>query len=629
MSFCHALETKCREYERNGDYDKLALLPIVSAFEKESSHGGLWREDKTSVLVNNEQDESATTTAAGSKPPMYEGMWCNSAKEGLEFFDYTFDEHFGCALPTYIQRGPILDYMSARVTRNSPHFFEKYVTFNTEVTYVTYDESNETFSATIKNVISGEEETSTYDKVVYAGGLHTKAFIPPILKPKLQPFKGTLIHSSEVGKVKDSVQGKRILVVGGSYSAEDITLTSIKLGAEKIYISSRSIGNNVVALTDVWPLDKVEHIKETVVHGVDDDNCILLISNEYENEEFVLDQEELITLCGIDVIVLCTGFDEIHYYDMFDTQITLEESIYEDWSEDIKLPSDWEMKNNFMDKVVGKNIELDPDYADNYLGIRNALYYHMIPRHNPNMIYLLPFPSVILWSEVMAYLALSFVTGEVPVPSSDGMKEWIQNRMSDEMQVPSLRYLYDANYREKVDSYEEEKADGTVEVSLTTAEEEQWFAETEEFAYKVLADMMEIANYPVDMGNFQQLNEVGRTYLTFEKYARHYSSSELDGSTNTSTIHSYKRSFRDLDESNLSYIRSIYSGTQAIPFNQPWLDINDFEDIKTLCDGYTNNGTQPSEKDTVHNTQILFDSSLAKSDIYGYYEEGLWSNQKP
>ena len=58
---------------------------------------------------------------------MHEGLWTNGAKELAEFFDYSHVEHFGCALPTHIQRGAILDYINARVTRNCPDFFEKYV----------------------------------------------------------------------------------------------------------------------------------------------------------------------------------------------------------------------------------------------------------------------------------------------------------------------------------------------------------------------------------------------------------------------------------------------------------------------------------------------------------------------
>lgn len=616
MSFCHALESKRQEYERNGQYDQIAQLPIVSAFEKESSHGGVWRQDKTLTSKNIKKDEkanqdgnSSSSSASTAPPPMYEGMWCNSAKEGLEYFDYTFDEHFGCALPPYIQRGPILDYISARVTKNSPDFFEKYVTFNTEVTFVTYDDSNHTFSATMKNVLTGEEFESVYDKVIWAGGLNTNAYIPPSLKPKFATYDGTLIHSSEVGKLKDSVEGKRMLVVGGSFSAEDITLTSIKLGAEKIYISSRQ-RENVISWTGVWPLNKVKYLEETVVYGVDDNNCILLNSYDFEHEstverldyakewnltydeeeykayheDFALDEEdeELITLCDIDIVVLCTGYDEMHYYKFFDENITLKETIYEDKAEEILLPSDWKMEDNYIKKVIGKDVELDPEYAENWIGSKNALYYHMIPRHNPNMIYLIP--DFLIWADVMAWLALSFVTGENPVPSSEEMTAWIRNRMNDEMQVPPLRYMYDSYYREMIDEYENvEKQRSERSLGEETAEEKQWYKDKEEHDIKVLADMMVVGNYPVDIGTFKELNEVGRAYLDLGRMDRDYSSLKLLDSENTTAISSYTRTFRDLGEKNLSYIRSIYSGTQAVKFKQPWLEINDFDDVWSLC----------------------------------------------
>jgi len=46
--------------------------------------------------------------------------------------------------------------MDARVTKHCPNFFEKYVTFNTNVKLVTYDDTTEIFTATIENLQTGE-----------------------------------------------------------------------------------------------------------------------------------------------------------------------------------------------------------------------------------------------------------------------------------------------------------------------------------------------------------------------------------------------------------------------------------------------------------------------------------------
>ena len=42
---------------------------------------------------------------------MYRGLWSNGPKECLEFPDYTFEEHFGKAIPSYPPRAVLYDYL--------------------------------------------------------------------------------------------------------------------------------------------------------------------------------------------------------------------------------------------------------------------------------------------------------------------------------------------------------------------------------------------------------------------------------------------------------------------------------------------------------------------------------------
>ena len=39
---------------------------------------------------------------------MYEGLWINGCKEALEYFDYTFDDHFQTAMPVFLPRSQVL-----------------------------------------------------------------------------------------------------------------------------------------------------------------------------------------------------------------------------------------------------------------------------------------------------------------------------------------------------------------------------------------------------------------------------------------------------------------------------------------------------------------------------------------
>lgn len=132
-------------------------------------------------------------------------------------------------------RHDMLGYMISRVTKNCSNFFDKYAKFQHEVVNVVYNESLEKFEFEIKNLRTNKIEHRYFDKCVWAGGLNGKQFIPPHFVKLFADFKGRVIHSSNTRHFEQDVRGKRVLMIGGSYSAEDLALQSIKLGAKKIY----------------------------------------------------------------------------------------------------------------------------------------------------------------------------------------------------------------------------------------------------------------------------------------------------------------------------------------------------------------------------------------------------------
>ena len=67
---------------------KGADVPEVVCFEKQDDWGGLW--NYTWRTGTDEYGEPVHCS-------MYRYLWSNGPKEGLEFADYTFDEHFGRA----------------------------------------------------------------------------------------------------------------------------------------------------------------------------------------------------------------------------------------------------------------------------------------------------------------------------------------------------------------------------------------------------------------------------------------------------------------------------------------------------------------------------------------------------
>jgi len=156
-----------------------------------------------------------------------EALWTNGPKDSIEFFDYTFEEHFGdVKLPVYLPRQPVLECMMGRCTKNCPDFFERYMKFHTSVVSVKYLDDQSKFEVVTKNVLTGEKVTDTYDKCLWSAGENGRPLMPsPLVKLfKDGGFQGRIIHSSDTSNFEEDVKGKRILLVGGSYSAEDLAL---------------------------------------------------------------------------------------------------------------------------------------------------------------------------------------------------------------------------------------------------------------------------------------------------------------------------------------------------------------------------------------------------------------------
>ena len=216
MFFLHALATRRKELTEQGDHDALKALPQVTVFERSSAPGGVWKSNR------GESGQNITN--------MYDGLWINAPKELLEFPDYTFDSHFKTQMPAYLTRKEILKYIMARVTQHEDIF--EHVQFNTLVESASYEESINQFVIKIKHS-DGTTTTQYFDKCIWDGDRNDYPRKTPELDAKLSQFQGPIIHSFEIGRVTDSVQGKRILMMGGSYSVEDLTLQYLKNGSHR------------------------------------------------------------------------------------------------------------------------------------------------------------------------------------------------------------------------------------------------------------------------------------------------------------------------------------------------------------------------------------------------------------
>jgi hypothetical protein len=614
MSFCHALETKRRELETNGDWGAIAKLPVVCAFERASTHGGLWRDvNNNDAQQDEEEDEvssSPATAAITNSSGMYDALWMNCIKERNEFFDYTFEEHFGSgvALPAFMPRNVMLDYMTKRVTKNTPDFFEKYATFNTEVSSVKYDATTQTFQVVTRNVLTGDVQSSEHDKCIWAAGEQGKSFVPRKLwnmfhhhddhkdkdkdpssseeeddedddttPPSSSLFQGRVLHSADAGAtLKDDVQGKKILLIGGSYSGEDLALMSIKLGAERVYISFRD-SNAVVTWQNTWPSDKVELLDGQVPVGISEDGtCVQLAEVDpitYKPTLFLEQGTVTTELRGIDTVIFCTGYR--WSFDMLDDSVSGGgEEATEEWSEWVKnmdgpyitLPEGWKMPENRYTEFLG---DVEPA-SEEELGYWNDPYlYRSFDMNNPSMMYLFPADlaeafSALVIADISSWLLLQHLSGSIPMPSAEIMRQRKQERLEYTMGLPATRLTVDPNYQQAFLKYN----NGTLEKSDEDHDEEL------RYYFRVVAEMMQDGKYPVDIGTFDELNELGKRVVSM------YHVRECGPETGETSW----KTFRDLDAKHCGQIASIFSGCKPSPFKKPWLEIEDMADVTGLVD---------------------------------------------
>mmetsp|Transcript_31103 Transcript_31103/g.47193 ORF Transcript_31103/g.47193 Transcript_31103/m.47193 type:complete len:636 (+) Transcript_31103:60-1967(+) len=561
MFFLHAIEMRRREMEEKGDLEGLASLPIVTCFERASVPGGVWRAKST----DGNPEQTDTTN-------MYEALWTNGPKEDIEFPDYTYDDHFHQPLPVYMPRQPLLDYMLCRVTRNCPHFFDA-VRFNTNVTSVKWDEEKSKFVVATSNHETKEELTETFDKCIWAAGQNGKPSFPMSIKRLLKRggFKGKCIHSSECEDFKTDVEGKRVVFIGDEYSAEDLALQAIKLGVEKVFICSRR-GWGVATYTSAWPMKKVEACECMLPTEVIQDGRGLRLTEVYpdietEEYEFANDRDTK-DLLDIETVVFCTGYKP--NLSMIEASMRPSFCNVPFETEEV-LPENWTMTPNPSSEHLGHVLpseELYTTYVDPLL-YRNTLI------SNPNMMYLFsnahyPLKDI----DVMAWLCLSYITGDAKLPSAEEMQRRnkldILEEMDDFISRADCDFCYFAAYDDFFDKkiIEEGK-------SWKDPNGEEYNLISMRLGARFMARSMQDGGYPEDIGNFTKLNEKGERMVQMN-----FLSGLARGTLDPDSEDSKWRTFRDHDTNGFY---SLQTGTPSVPLKDRWLDLDEKDCGVTDC----------------------------------------------
>ena len=198
---------------------KGADIPEIVCFEKQANWGGLWNYTWRTGL------DQYGEPVHGS---MYRYLWSNGPKEGLEFADYSFEEHFGKQIASYPPRAVLFDYIEGRVNKAG---VRDWIRFENVVRLVTWDETTRKFTVTVQDLPNDHCYCEEFDNVVVASGHFSTPNVPEFAG--FDQFNGRILHAHDFRDAREFT-GKDVLLIGTSYSAEDIGSQCWKYGANSI-----------------------------------------------------------------------------------------------------------------------------------------------------------------------------------------------------------------------------------------------------------------------------------------------------------------------------------------------------------------------------------------------------------
>ena len=262
--------------------EKGADVPEVVCFEKQEDWGGLWRYSwRTGVDEFGEPVHNS----------MYRYLWSNGPKEGLEFADYTFDEHFGRPIASYPPRAVLYDYIEGRIKKAG---VRDKIRFRTVCRSVE-ETADGQFKVTVEDLPNANTYSEVFDHVVVASGHFSTPNVPHY--PGFESFKGRVMHAHDF---RDALEfkDKDILILGTSYSAEDIGSQCWKYGAKSITVAHRT-----APMGYDWP-DNWQEVPA-------------LVKVEGKTAHFKDG-----TTKDVDAILLCTGYK--HHFPFMPKELRLE-----------------------------------------------------------------------------------------------------------------------------------------------------------------------------------------------------------------------------------------------------------------------------------------------------------------
>ncbi|MGH1484107.1 MAG: NAD(P)-binding domain-containing protein [Geminicoccales bacterium] len=343
-------------------------IPEIVCFEKQDDWGGLWNYTWRTGL-----DEYGEPVHGS----MYRYLWSNGPKEGLEFADYTFDEHFGRSIASYPPRAVLFDYIKGRVEKAG---IRDWIKFRHSCRRVDYDDAKGMFRVVVQDLVNDKEIVDDYDHVICASGHFSTPNVPYF--EGFETYQGRVLHAHDF---RDAVEfkGKDILIIGTSYSAEDIGSQCWKYGCNSVTVSHRT-----APMGFDWPgnwkevplLQKVEGKTAIFKDGTTADvDAIILCTGYLHHFPFMADNLKLRTTNRLATADLYKGVawvsnpklfylgmqDQWYTFNMFDAQAW--------WARDvimgrIDIPGEAERRADVADRIAREDAGEDDYDAIRYQG---------------------------------------------------------------------------------------------------------------------------------------------------------------------------------------------------------------------------------------------------------------------
>jgi len=241
----------------------------VVCYEKQDRAGGLW--NYTWRTGTDKHGEPLANS-------MYRYLWSNGPKECCELADYTYIDHFKKPIPSFPPREVLKNYIMGRAEKNQ---LLSDIKVNHVVRSVEEVNDGNQFRVVVHDQVEKQTSEGIFDFVVVATGHFSYPNVPDY--PGIDQFPGRVMHAHDFRDAKEFT-GKRILLVGSSYSAEDIGMQCYKYGAKMVTMCYRSkpMGFN-------WP------------EGMEELPCLTKVNGSTVEFEDGSTRE-------VDAILYCTGY---------------------------------------------------------------------------------------------------------------------------------------------------------------------------------------------------------------------------------------------------------------------------------------------------------------------------------